>query len=86
MQSQVQQIQVEPPENHLEALEDASHFEPLEDAIKTIRRVRYGYGSRVDFEFPTADDLRQMVENIPTKIKLLKLKKSTVDGRYFGAF
>ena len=73
---------------YIEVLPAGKHIKALEDAIKTIRRSHsFGKsGGRVDFEFPTADDLRKMVTNIPTKIKVLKHKKSTKDSDWFGAF
>ena len=75
----MQQIQVLPAEIKLKT---------LEDAIKTIRKTgMYGYRTFVGgFEWPTTKDLLEMVKNIPTKIQVLKHKKSTSNGRYFGAF
>ena len=45
----------------------------------------YGFNTTVNFEWPKAKDLLEMVKNIPNKIKVLKHKKST-SGNCFGAF
>ena len=74
----MQQIQVSPAEIKLRT---------LEDAIKTIRKTgMYGYDTSVGFEWPTTKDLLEMVKNIPTKIQVLKHKKSTKNSNLFGAF
>ena len=60
----MQQIQVSPAEAELKA---------LEASVKTMRKTGlYGYNTKVNVEWPTANDLLQMVKNIPKKIKDLK--------------
>ena len=48
----------------------------------------FGLDTRINVEWPTASDLLQMANNIPTKIKDLKYKQiSYNDGsKYFDAF
>ena len=65
--------------------------EALEVAIKTMRKTSlYGKdtncSSRVRIEWPKANDLLQMANNIPTKISDLKHKISTTHPNFFGAF
>jgi hypothetical protein len=59
----------------------------LEDAIKTIRKTgMYGFATAINVEWPTVNDLLQMVKNIPIKIINLKYMISTVNSNHFGAF
>jgi hypothetical protein len=48
----------------------------LEKAIASMRKIEcYGYNKwPVNFEFPTADDLRRMTKNIVIRVKDLKYK------------
>jgi hypothetical protein len=63
----------------------------LEDAIKTMRKTcLYGKdanrGSRTRIEWPKVNDLLQMSNNIPIKIRDFEFKISTNYPSYFGAF
>ena len=68
-------------------LEAENDLKALQEAILTMRKTEwYGYSSKPDFEFPTANDLLQMTNTKLIKIKDLKYKKSTADNSEFGAF
>jgi hypothetical protein len=71
---------------------NASHDQKLaalETAIKSIRKTGcYGTKNKNNFEWPKADDLRNMLKNITTKITDFRHTKSTCSGytHCFGAF
>jgi hypothetical protein len=46
----------------------------------------FGNDTRVNMEWPTAGDLLQMANNVPTQIIDLKYRKSYINGNFFGAF
>ncbi len=66
------------------------HLKILEAAIATMRNTQfYGYNANkpANFQFPTAQELLQMLkDNITIKIKDLKYKQNTYDKSYFGGF
>ncbi len=61
-----------------------------EAAVATMRNTPchgYNYNKPVNFQFPTAQELLQMLkDNIAIKLKDLKYKQNTFDKRFFGGF
>ncbi len=67
----------------IELEKQAEQFKILEAAIATMRNTQcYGYtdSKPVNFQFPTAQELLQMLkDNIAIKLKDLKYKQNTKD-------
>jgi hypothetical protein len=72
----------------IQSAPDDQQLKALEAAIRSIRRTGcFGNGiGIVTFEWPKVDDLRKMVENMPTKIADFRHSKSTTNSKFFGAF
>ena len=82
------QLQVKDQVSILSAPHD-QQLAALETAIKSVRKTGcYGVNYNITFEWPKADDLRNMVKNIPTKITDFKYTTSTHSWytHCFGAF
>ena len=70
--------------------EKEAHLKAAEVAIATMRNTPchgHTYDKPVNFQFPTAQELLQMLKNnLAIKIKDLKYKQSTSHGSFFGGF
>jgi hypothetical protein len=72
-----------------EKQEKEKHLQALETAIKSMRNTESwgGKSYAVNFSWPPAQDLLQMLKSTPNiKVKDLKYKIKSDNGNYFGGF
>jgi hypothetical protein len=72
-----------------ETYKSMKHLQTLETAIKSMRKTEcWGYnGCAINFEWPTAQELLQILKSTPSiKVADLKYKKRSDDNSFFGGF